>query len=58
MSKREKEDKGEEGGTKKQKSAEELGSELLTAAWRGNVERVRALLREGVDVHRRFELCD
>ena len=52
MSKREKDDKGgEEAGTKKHKSAQELGRELLRVAEKGDVERVRELLPcEGVDV--------
>jgi hypothetical protein len=51
MSKHEKEDKGgEEAGTKN-KSAKKLGRELLRAAEKGDVERVRELLQcEGVDV--------
>jgi hypothetical protein len=50
MSEREKGDKGgEEGCTKK--SAEDLGEELLRAAEKGDVERVREVLQcEGVDV--------
>jgi hypothetical protein len=53
MNEREIEDKGgEEGGTEKHKSAEDLGRELLRAAEDGEVERVRELLQcEGVDVH-------
>ena len=49
MNKLEKEDKGaEEGG---EKTAEQLGKELLIAAKKGEVERVKELLQcEGVDV--------
>jgi hypothetical protein len=42
MSKREKEDRGgKEAGMKKDKSAEDLGRELLRAAKEGDVERVK-----------------
>jgi hypothetical protein len=52
MSEREKEDKGgEEAGTKKHKSAEDPTRELLRAAEKGDLERVKELLQcEGVDV--------
>jgi hypothetical protein len=60
MNEREKEDKGgEEGGTKKHKSAEDLGRELLRAAEKGDVERVRELLQcEGVNVRYHEEVWD
>jgi hypothetical protein len=60
MKKREKEDKGgEEGSTKKQKSADDLGRELLKAAKEGDVESVKELLQcEGVDARYHEEVWE